>query len=318
MQDSLPGIVNDCYVIPTRSFALSKWENGENVVVGTDTSHWSYKDMLVIGRMFAEMSYLAANDTSSLHMHCLCGNETLTAGEHAHAKLIWKEWNNATALPTESGNWYLTTDVTISAQTALAGKAVNLDLNGHTVTSTAKVFHLTAASTLNITDCTGTGKIVETGTFSNTSGNGIFNIRGLSSVTVYNGILDATGVSTGYGPVAYIHNDGANTFTVYGGTIKGGTALTNGGAFWVGDQSYLKVYGGTIEGGSAPFGGAVNSYGNVELYGGLMVIVDGVPAGVKITADMIQAELNKRKPGQTPLDSPRLEKDRVFVFSGVM
>lgn len=55
-----------------------------------------------------------------------------------------------------------------------------------------------------------------------------------------------------------------------------------------------------------------------ELYGGLMTIVDGVPPGVRITAEMIQEELNKRRPGQTPLDSPRLEKDKVYVFSGVM
>ncbi|MBQ7247591.1 MAG: chorismate synthase [Lachnospiraceae bacterium] len=54
------------------------------------------------------------------------------------------------------------------------------------------------------------------------------------------------------------------------------------------------------------------------LYGGLMTIVDGVPAGIKLTADMIQEELNKRKPGQSPLDSPRLEKDLVYIFSGVM
>ena len=55
-----------------------------------------------------------------------------------------------------------------------------------------------------------------------------------------------------------------------------------------------------------------------ELYGGLMTIVDGVPPGIKITAELIQAELDKRKPGQTPLDSPRKEKDRVYIFSGVM
>ena len=55
-----------------------------------------------------------------------------------------------------------------------------------------------------------------------------------------------------------------------------------------------------------------------ELYGGLITIVDGVPAGIKITAEDIQIELDKRKPGQTPLDSPRLEKDRAYIFSGVM
>lgn len=55
-----------------------------------------------------------------------------------------------------------------------------------------------------------------------------------------------------------------------------------------------------------------------ELYGGLLTIVDGVPAGIRITAEDIQAELNKRKPGQSPLDSPRVEKDRAYIFSGVM
>jgi chorismate synthase len=46
--------------------------------------------------------------------------------------------------------------------------------------------------------------------------------------------------------------------------------------------------------------------------------VDGVPAGIKITAEDIQKELDKRKPGQSPLDSPRLEKDKAYIFSGVM
>lgn len=55
-----------------------------------------------------------------------------------------------------------------------------------------------------------------------------------------------------------------------------------------------------------------------QLYGGLMTIIDGVPPGIKITPEIIQHELDKRKPGQTPLDSPRLEKDKVFIFSGVM
>ena len=55
-----------------------------------------------------------------------------------------------------------------------------------------------------------------------------------------------------------------------------------------------------------------------ELYGGQMVIVDGVPPGLIITADLIQAELDKRKPGLSKLSTPRTEADRVFIFSGVM
>ncbi len=55
-----------------------------------------------------------------------------------------------------------------------------------------------------------------------------------------------------------------------------------------------------------------------ELYGGQMVIIDGVPPGLKITADIIEQELDKRRPGLTKLSTPRKEKDRVFIFSGVM
>lgn len=55
-----------------------------------------------------------------------------------------------------------------------------------------------------------------------------------------------------------------------------------------------------------------------EMAGGLMTIVDGVPPGIKITREIIQQELDKRRPGQSPLDTPRQEKDRVYIFSGVM
>lgn len=55
-----------------------------------------------------------------------------------------------------------------------------------------------------------------------------------------------------------------------------------------------------------------------ELYGGLLTIVDGVPPGIKLTSDIIQEELDKRRPGQSRLDTPRKEKDRVYIISGVM
>jgi chorismate synthase len=68
------------------------------------------------------------------------------------------------------------------------------------------------------------------------------------------------------------------------------------------------------------YGGGFRKSANIpkELYGGLMTIVDGVPPGIQITAEMIQTELDKRKPGQSALDSPRKEIDKVYIFSGVM
>jgi len=55
-----------------------------------------------------------------------------------------------------------------------------------------------------------------------------------------------------------------------------------------------------------------------ELYGGLMTIVDGVPPGIKLTAEFIQQEMDKRRPGQSEFDTPRQERDKVYIFSGVM
>ena len=52
-----------------------------------------------------------------------------------------------------------------------------------------------------------------------------------------------------------------------------------------------------------------------ELFGGLIAIVDGVPPGIKLTADFIQAEMDKRRPGQSEFDTPRQERDKVYIFS---
>ena len=47
------------------------------------------------------------------------------------------------------------------------------------------------------------------------------------------------------------------------------------------------------------------------------VVVDGVPAGVPLSSDDIQKDLDRRRPGQSAVTTPRAEKDRVEVLSGV-
>jgi len=46
-------------------------------------------------------------------------------------------------------------------------------------------------------------------------------------------------------------------------------------------------------------------------------VIDGCPAGIEISAADIQAELDRRKPGQAPSSTSRAEEDRVEVLSGV-
>ncbi len=46
-------------------------------------------------------------------------------------------------------------------------------------------------------------------------------------------------------------------------------------------------------------------------------VIDGCPAGIALTPEMIQAWLDRRRPGQSLLTSPRREADQVRILSGV-
>ncbi len=70
---------------------------------------------------------------------------------------------------------------------------------------------------------------------------------------------------------------------------------------------------------------AGNSFGEIfrittfgESHGpALGVIIDGVPSGVKLTTEDIQQELDRRRPGQSYVTTPRKESDQVEILSGV-
>lgn len=49
----------------------------------------------------------------------------------------------------------------------------------------------------------------------------------------------------------------------------------------------------------------------------LGVIIDGCPAGLELDMSFIQSELNRRRPGQSKLVTPRKEKDEFEILSGV-
>ena len=51
--------------------------------------------------------------------------------------------------------------------------------------------------------------------------------------------------------------------------------------------------------------------------GGVGVIIDGCPPQVEITPEEIQYELNRRKPGQSKITTPRKEADLCEILSGV-
>lgn len=70
---------------------------------------------------------------------------------------------------------------------------------------------------------------------------------------------------------------------------------------------------------SSTFGSIFNVSTWGESHGvGVGVVIDGCPAGVPISAEQIQAELDRRRPGQSDIVTPRNEEDRVEILSGVL
>lgn len=47
------------------------------------------------------------------------------------------------------------------------------------------------------------------------------------------------------------------------------------------------------------------------------VVIDGCPAGIQLDEDDIQKELNRRRPGQSDITTPRKEEDKAEILSGV-
>lgn len=69
----------------------------------------------------------------------------------------------------------------------------------------------------------------------------------------------------------------------------------------------------------------MNTFGNIfrlttfgESHGpGVGGVIDGMPASIEVDLDFLQAELNRRRPGQSALTTPRKEADHVELLSGI-
>jgi chorismate synthase len=60
----------------------------------------------------------------------------------------------------------------------------------------------------------------------------------------------------------------------------------------------------------------INTFG--ESHGGAVgVVVDGAPSGIPLSEEDIQFELDRRRPGQSALTTPRKEEDKIKILSGV-
>ena len=197
------------------------------------------------------------------HKHCICGGSTSVGDHTTHTSITWVEWNSDNSLPNDTGNYYLTKDVTLT-DTWSCTKNINLCLNGKTITGAngKDVISVNNNSKLTITDCTSdsakVGKITHE---TDETGRGIY-IELNSILTIWKVNITGNKTNDKGGGV-----DNLGTFNMYSGSISNNTAESSGG---VDNSGYavFNMYGGSISGNIAKSAGGVGGNAHFNMYGG--------------------------------------------------
>ena len=236
----------------------------------------------------------------SVHRHCICGDNSKEVNGHdAHSDITFQPWTRTDKLP-DSGNYYLTRNVTLTGNAGPNG--ANVCLNGYTATL-SDVGRINLSGTTQLTDCSVDGK----GKLESYPGkaNGGVAISGGNKFSLYGGTLNGVKVEIG--------QTGGGTFNMYGGKITGNTQGTvvgqsktsnkstitinmyggeisgnnisenQGGGVFVGSGNQFNMYGGTIQNNSAVDGGGVYiaPAGNAYSAGEMTICGDAVIQGNK-------------------------------------
>ena len=216
------------------------------------------------------------------HYHCVCNGVKNDICDHSNQ--MWIKWGDDAeeqdALPTESGYYYLTQDITLAAQQKTSGSQnVYLCLNGKTVTAAAGDRHLTIAggSVYTVTDCNeAEGSFVG----GNRTYGGSVNINTKGTLNWFAGKITGNTAPESEGGAIYMQENGTEApaiFNMYGGQISGNTAKFGGAIRAAGSNaanrvhSQVNIYGGTISDNQSSYrGGAIyaNNYAEIKLLGG--------------------------------------------------
>ena len=272
--------------------------------------------------------------------HCVCGGHAVGVGDHSKCNVItdWIPWGDdaaeKTTVPTESGNYYLVTDIKLSSYAShKVGSEVTICLNGHNIhqTGNSGIFS-TVRGVLNITDCSDD----ESGSITTVT-NGYIGVACIytgGTLNLYAGTLDGSnaprvaGSSTASSAMIVMFaeavNDvrGACFFNMYGGTIIGRDAAAAeknaGGVIINGYSSVFTMYGGTITGATALKGSAVYTTGKsyVKLLGGTITgnKSDGGAVCLNSTAGTLTIGKNMVVTDNTTMDGKT--ESNVYIISG--
>ena len=211
------------------------------------------------------------------HVHCLCGAEKTKGTVCTACDSEAVVWTASSTMPTASGHYYLTGNVSAAAQFLNGGEQISLCLHGQTVTSAIgkKFLYLNNNNVYNITDCTAevVGGTYKAGSMTGVTGvdtyGSTIRINAGCTLNWYGGKL--TGNTAKDSGIIYV--DGSSSasvsggiFNMYGGEISGNTCQ-RGTVYGVStgtNSPVIRILGGTITGnhaaGTGDAGGGAGVY----------------------------------------------------------
>ena len=207
--------------------------------------------------------------------HYLCGSSDNTGCtfDTCTTAVDFTAWDSNNSLPTSTGNYYLTKNVTLSAGQPITGD-VTLCLNGYKIEAASGV---TVNGTLTITDCIGSGSIVGVEkklTGVNIQNTGTLNLYGGTIKNFEKGVVN-NGTFNMYGGKLTKNSQGVSnqrTFNMHGGTITGNSEFDNGAGVY--NSGSFTMSGGDItnnttsQGSGKGYGGGVYNSSRFEMTGG--------------------------------------------------
>ena len=179
--------------------------------------------------------------------------------EYCMTDVVWTEWAGG-AIKT-SGHYYLAEDVHCGNNAVSSGVQACLDLNGHTVKSTTRVFLINTDSRLVLMDHSPeqTGTVIgTTGTPSGSTTAGVLLVYKGGELIIYGGTYKTekgTYETTSGGIItANGTEETRSRLIINGGTFHGQKVKGNGGTISVSGYTDVVINGGTFLEGSASYG----------------------------------------------------------------
>ncbi|MBR3316504.1 MAG: InlB B-repeat-containing protein [Atopobiaceae bacterium] len=179
---------------------------------------------------------------------------------HTHDDITFTPWTSANGLPTDGGNYYLTTDVTLTSQWVVSAE-ISLCLNGHTITQTVnnnRVIDIAQAGMLNLYECAETAGAINGATITiNHFRGGCVNVSSGGTFNMYGGIITKSKMTANGNYGAGVNVNSGGKFSMYKGAITENTVGQNGCSGGVYSEGTFNMYDGTISKNNGQYGAGV-------------------------------------------------------------